>query len=48
MTFLHDTNVLITTPQDVQKVDILDYFSHLAKKVVYLQPAGNSSRPKFR
>jgi integrase/recombinase XerC len=30
--FLHDTNVLIVTPQDVQKVDILDYFSHLAKK----------------
>ena len=34
MTFLHDTNVLITTPQDVQKVDILDYFSHLAKKAL--------------
>jgi integrase/recombinase XerC len=32
VTFLHDTNVLIATPQDVQKVDILDYFSHLAKK----------------
>jgi integrase/recombinase XerC len=30
--FLHDTSVLIATPQDVQKVDILDYFSHLAKK----------------
>jgi site-specific recombinase XerD len=30
--FLHDTNVLIAKPQDVQKVDILDYFSHLAKK----------------
>jgi site-specific recombinase XerD len=32
VTFLHDTNVLIATPQDVQKVDILDYFSYLAKK----------------
>jgi integrase family protein with SAM-like domain len=30
--FLHDTDVLIATPQDVQKVDILDYFSYLAKK----------------
>jgi integrase/recombinase XerC len=30
--FLHDTNVLIRTPQDVAKVDILDYFSHLARK----------------
>jgi site-specific recombinase XerD len=30
--FLHDTNVLIAKPQDVQKVDILEYFSHLAKK----------------
>src|SRR5688572_1053360 len=30
--FLHDTDVLIATPEDVQKVDILDYFSHLAKK----------------
>jgi site-specific recombinase XerD len=30
--FLHDTDVLMATPQDVQKVDILDYFSHLAKK----------------
>jgi site-specific recombinase XerD len=32
--FLHDTDVLIATPQDVQKVDILDYFSHLAKKAL--------------
>jgi site-specific recombinase XerD len=24
ITFLHETNVLITTPQDVQKVDILE------------------------
>jgi integrase/recombinase XerC len=31
ITFLHDTNVLMATPQAVQKVDILDYFSHLAK-----------------
>jgi integrase/recombinase XerC len=30
--FLHDTNVLIATPQDVQKVDVLEYFSFLAKK----------------
>jgi site-specific recombinase XerD len=30
--FLHNINVLIATPQDVQKVDILDFFSHLAKK----------------
>src|SRR5918911_3797320 len=34
MHFLHDTNVLITAPQDVAKVDILDYFSHLAKKAL--------------
>jgi integrase/recombinase XerC len=32
MTFLHETNVLIASPRDVQKVDILEYFSHLAKK----------------
>ena len=32
--FLHDTDVLMATPQDVQKVDILDYFSHLAKKAL--------------
>jgi integrase/recombinase XerC len=32
MIFLHATSVLITSPQDVQKVDILDYFSFLAKK----------------
>jgi integrase/recombinase XerC len=32
ITFLHETSVLITSPQDVQKVDILDYFSFLAKK----------------
>jgi integrase/recombinase XerC len=32
MTFLHATSVLISSPQDVQKVDILDYFSFLAKK----------------
>jgi site-specific recombinase XerD len=30
--FLHDTDILIATPQGVQKVDILDYFSYLAKK----------------
>jgi site-specific recombinase XerD len=30
--FLHDTDVLIAAPKDVQKVDILDYFSFLAKK----------------
>jgi integrase/recombinase XerC len=34
ITFLHDTNVLITTPQDVQKMDVLEYFSHLAKKAL--------------
>jgi integrase/recombinase XerC len=32
ITSLHETSVLITSPQDVQKVDILDYFSFLAKK----------------
>jgi integrase/recombinase XerC len=32
LTFLHETNVLIASPQDVQKVDVLEYFSHLAKK----------------
>jgi site-specific recombinase XerD len=30
--FLHETSVLISSPKDVQKVDILDYFSFLAKK----------------
>jgi site-specific recombinase XerD len=30
--FLHDTNVLIASPQDVQKIDVIDYFSHLSKK----------------
>jgi site-specific recombinase XerD len=32
ITFLRDTNVLIASPKDVQKVDLLDYFCHLAKK----------------
>jgi integrase/recombinase XerC len=32
LTFLHGTNVLILSPQDVQKVDVLEYFSFLAKK----------------
>jgi integrase/recombinase XerC len=32
LTFLHETNVLMTSPQDVQKVDVLEYLSHLAKK----------------
>jgi site-specific recombinase XerD len=30
--FLHDTNVLISFPRDVQKVDLLEYFSFLAKR----------------
>jgi integrase/recombinase XerC len=34
MTFLHETNVLISSPQDVQKVDVLEYFSFLAKKAL--------------
>src|SRR5918997_3115404 len=34
MTFLHESNVLIATPQDVQKIDILEYFSFLAKKAL--------------
>jgi integrase/recombinase XerD len=32
--FLHATNVLITSPQDIAKVDVLEYFSHLAKKAL--------------
>jgi integrase/recombinase XerD len=32
--FLHDTNVLTASPRDVSKVDILEYFSHLAKKAL--------------
>jgi integrase/recombinase XerC len=32
LTFLHETNVLISSPKDVQKVDVLEYFSFLAKK----------------
>jgi integrase/recombinase XerC len=32
MTFLHETNVLTASVQDVQKVDVLEYFSFLAKK----------------
>jgi site-specific recombinase XerD len=32
--FLHDTNVLMTSPQDVQKVDVLEYTSPtLPKKI---------------
>jgi site-specific recombinase XerD len=34
VTFLHDTNVLITSPQDIQKVDVLEYFSYLSKKAL--------------
>jgi site-specific recombinase XerD len=34
LTFLHETNVLIVAPQDVQKVDVLEYFSYLAKKAL--------------
>ena len=34
LTFLHETNVLIAAPKDVQKIDILEYFSHLAKKAL--------------
>src|SRR5687767_9058675 len=34
MTFLHETDVLIAAPKDVQKVDVLEYFSHLAKKAL--------------
>jgi len=34
ITFLHETNVLVNAPQDVQKIDILEYFSHLAKKAL--------------
>jgi site-specific recombinase XerD len=30
--FLHDTNVLIASPQDVQKVDVLEYLSFLSKR----------------
>jgi site-specific recombinase XerD len=30
--FLHDTNVLIASPRDVHKVDVLEYFSFLAKR----------------
>src|SRR5256885_12927008 len=30
--FLHEISVSAKTPQDVQKVDILEYLSHLAKK----------------
>ena len=32
ITFLQDTNVAITTPGDVQKVDVLEYLASLAKK----------------
>jgi integrase/recombinase XerC len=34
ITFLHETDVLIAAPKDVQKVDVLEYFSHLAKKAL--------------
>jgi site-specific recombinase XerD len=34
LTFLHETNVLIIAPQDVQKIDVLEHFSHLAKKAL--------------
>ncbi len=32
LTFLHETNVLIAMPKDVRKIDVLEFFSHLAKK----------------
>jgi integrase/recombinase XerC len=32
MTFLHETNMAITHPSDVQKVDVLEYLSFLARK----------------
>jgi site-specific recombinase XerD len=32
ITFLHDTNVLISSPADVKKIDVLEYFTFLAKK----------------
>src|ERR671915_800176 len=32
--FLHDTDVSMAAPHDVQKVDVLEYFSHLAKKAL--------------
>src|ERR687895_659478 len=34
LTFLHESNVLIAAPHDVQKIDVLEYFSHLAKKAL--------------
>src|SRR5918992_3621577 len=34
LTFLHESNILIAAPQDVQKLEILEYFSHLAKKAL--------------
>lgn len=32
VSFLHGNNVLIVKPEDVQKVDVLEYLSHLSKR----------------
>jgi integrase/recombinase XerC len=32
LSFLHENNLLIQTPKDVQKVDVVEYLSFLAKK----------------
>jgi integrase/recombinase XerC len=34
ITFLHETDVLTASPHDVQKVDVLEYFSFLSKKAL--------------
>src|SRR4029453_2886195 len=34
LSYLHATNVSITTPADVEKVDVVEYFSALARKAL--------------
>jgi integrase/recombinase XerC len=34
ITFLHETDVLTASPYDVQKVDVVEYFSFLSKKAL--------------
>ena len=38
ISFLHEMSVSTRTPQDIAKVDILEYFSFLAKNLTFRTP----------
>ena len=44
LSFLHETNVSIQTPADVEKVDIVEYLSSLAKRALTVT-ACNRNQP---